>query len=90
MSSILIVENLEKKYKLGNIEVNALRGIDLEIRAGEFVAILGPSGSGKPTLLNLFSALDRPSAGARVSVIFGLYPVWRAARLNPVEALRYE
>jgi putative ABC transport system ATP-binding protein len=63
MSSILIVENLEKKYKLGNIEVNALRGIDLEIRAGEFVAILGPSGSGKSTLLNLFSALDRPSAG---------------------------
>jgi len=63
MSSILIAENLEKKYKLGNIEVNALRGIDLEIRAGEFVAILGPSGSGKSTLLNLFSALDRPSAG---------------------------
>lgn len=63
MSSILLVENLEKKYKLGNIEVNALRGIDLEIRAGEFVAILGPSGSGKSTLLNLFSALDRPSAG---------------------------
>jgi putative ABC transport system ATP-binding protein len=54
---------VDKTFRTGDIEVKALRGLDLEVRAGDFLALVGPSGSGKTTLLNLFGALDRPSAG---------------------------
>jgi len=54
---------LTKVYGVGEAEVHALRGVDLEIRAGEFIVLLGPSGSGKSTLLNILGGLDTPSAG---------------------------
>jgi putative ABC transport system ATP-binding protein len=54
---------LTKVYRMGEVEVQALRGIDLELRRGEFVVLLGPSGSGKSTLLNILGGLDVPSAG---------------------------
>jgi len=55
---------LTRSYALGTTRVPALRGVDLEIRRGEFVVVQGPSGSGKTTLLNLLGLLDRPDAGA--------------------------
>jgi putative ABC transport system ATP-binding protein len=54
---------LSKTYRMGEEEVHALRGVDLEIRPGEFIVMLGPSGSGKSTLLNILGGLDTPTAG---------------------------
>lgn len=60
---IFTAQNLQKTYKMGEVEVQALRGINLELYAGEFIVLLGPSGSGKSTLLNILGGLDCPSAG---------------------------
>jgi putative ABC transport system ATP-binding protein len=60
---IISMRDVWKVYDTGKIRVEALRGIDLEVRRGEFVAVVGPSGSGKSTLLNLLGCLDTPSQG---------------------------
>ncbi len=62
--NVLELEKITKNYKDGNLEVPALRGIDLVIEQGEFTAIAGPSGSGKTTLLNLIGCLDHPTGGS--------------------------
>ncbi|MCG6988894.1 MAG: ABC transporter ATP-binding protein [Gemmatimonadetes bacterium] len=60
---IVAVEGVTKIYQQGRVEVRALRGLDLVVRAGELTALYGPSGSGKTTLLNLIGALDHPTSG---------------------------
>jgi len=60
---ILGTRGLTKLYRTGEVEVQALRGVDLDLFAGELVVLLGPSGSGKSTLLNILGGLDRPSGG---------------------------
>jgi putative ABC transport system ATP-binding protein len=62
-SKTIEITNVTKTYKIGNIDVRALRGANLVIQKGEFVAIMGPSGSGKSTLMNIIGCLDIPTGG---------------------------
>jgi putative ABC transport system ATP-binding protein len=63
MSELIRVKELCKTYRMGDVEVPALRGVNLAIRQAEFVAVMGSSGSGKSTFMNILGCLDRPSSG---------------------------
>jgi putative ABC transport system ATP-binding protein len=63
MNNVVKLKNVDKVYRMEEVEVYALRSISLEIRKGEYTAVIGPSGSGKSTLLHIMGCLDRPTSG---------------------------
>ena len=71
--SIFVAHNLCKIYRMGDVEVHALRDVELTIYRSEFVVLLGPSGSGKSTLLNILGGLDVPTSG---EALFAEHPLW--------------
>ena len=80
---ILQAENIIKQYQMGEVTVNALRGVSFTLYANEFVVILGPSGSGKSTILNIVGGIDRPTSG---DVVFDGRNI---ARLGEAELTRF-
>jgi len=61
--SVIELRGIKRHYILGDIQVKAIRGLDLNVEAGEFVSVMGPSGSGKSTLMNILGCLDKPTEG---------------------------
>jgi len=80
--TIVAARALAKTFQLGKLEVRALRGVDLEVRQGEFLALVGPSGSGKTTFLNLVGALDVPTSGDLVVLGRRIAELSRAERAD--------
>jgi putative ABC transport system ATP-binding protein len=87
--AVVEIRNLDKKYYRGEEEIDVLRGLNLDVDAGEFIAFMGPSGSGKTTLLNLIGGLDTPTAGSvridgdEISALSGRkLAAWRAGHIG--------
>jgi putative ABC transport system ATP-binding protein len=88
---LIALQGVVKTYRTGRLDYPALRGVDLEIEAGELVAIVGPSGSGKTTILNLVTGIDRPTSGAVIvdgrridTMSEEQLAVWRGAHVGVV------
>ncbi len=94
--AVIEVEDLEKTFKVGSNEINALRGVDLTVKSTEFVVIFGPSGCGKTTLMNIIAGIDTPTKGkvkVRGTDIFALKEekrgIFRSEKIGIIHQMAY-
>ena len=78
MSEFVVMENVKKTYKMGEVMIHAVDGVDIEIHKGEFAVIVGPSGAGKTTVFNLLTGVYKPATASGVTE-----PLSRIARYLP-------
>src|SRR3954471_16535689 len=83
--ALLELDQVTKTYRMGDVDVHALRGVSLAIDEGEFVAVMGSSGSGKSTFMNMLGCLDRPTTGTYRLEGVAVSPLGCAARLDGVD-----
>ena len=87
MSEFVVMKNVKKTYKMGEVMIHAVDGVDIEIHKGEFAVIVGPSGAGKTTVLNMLGGMDRVTSGKVIVLLQLMKSAWKSLLLRAKSAI---